>query len=656
MNFPQRAMAVLCLLVLAACNGKTVVTLTSTASTDTFLTYRVGLVSIQLQTGNGRTASTVLPNSTTVDLAQLVNLSEVVGASSGTAGNFSQAVVTLDYGSADIVYDDGSLNGIPLKPIGAGGQALGLVTLILYLDPSDQLTVSRGSAGHLSLDFNLAASNVVNATQGTVMVLPLMSASASPLDTKVVRIRGPLGGVNTSTTDSVFGMGIEPFNFTTTEAGSLQISPSTVTTYEINGAPTTGNAGLAQLATLSGGALTVAYGTLTTTSTSSTSSTTSTGTTTVTVCADGSAPTTSTTGVSICADGSTPTTTNNSSSTPTTGTGQISFAATEVLAGSSVQGSGFDRVSGIVSGRSGNTFTVQDGTLIAADGTNSFIAGTATITVGANTQVTSFGSGSPESNGLQQISVGSAIDAFGTLGNSGNGNLTLDASAGRARLGTTSASGLVTVQGTGTLSLALKQLGGRSASAFDFAGTGTSTSYDASAADYQITTGPLDLTNAVVGSPVEATGLVAPFGVGPPDFNAATLLDSTTIYAELVTDWSGTPAPFASYDSSQMVLNARNSSISGRNLIQIGAQTVQILGIASNPIIIPNATATNAVFTIGHAASGTFENFNTYSAFITQLQLELNGSVLALGITAQGQYTATSYTFSASGITLLLNN
>ncbi len=38
------------LLALAACNGSTVVTLTSTPSTDTFLTYRVGLVSIQLQT------------------------------------------------------------------------------------------------------------------------------------------------------------------------------------------------------------------------------------------------------------------------------------------------------------------------------------------------------------------------------------------------------------------------------------------------------------------------------------------------------------------------------------------------------------------------------------------------------------------------------
>jgi hypothetical protein len=59
---------------------------------------------------------------------------------------------------------------------------------------------------------------------------------------------------------------------------------------------------------------------------------------------------------------------------------------------------------------------------------------------------------------------------------------------------------------------------------------------------------------------------------------------------------------------------------------------------------------------IGHALSGTFENFDTYSAFVTQLQTELNGNVLATGVTAVGQYTSSTYTFSASSITLFLNN
>jgi hypothetical protein len=650
-------------LVLAACNGTAVVTLTSTPSTDTFLTYRVGLVSIQLQTSSGRTAVQALPSSTTVDLAQLVNLSEVVGAT-GAGGTFTQAVVTLDYSSADIVYDNGTVDGIALKPLGTNGQALGQVTLTLELDPSNQMSVVRKSAARLSLDFNLAASNIVNVAAKTVTVTPLIAASASPIDSKVVHIRGPIAGVNTS--NSVFSSGIVPFDFGTAGAGQLQISPSTVTTYEINGTPSTGTAGLTQLASLTSGVMTASFGTLTSTTNGTTADTT-TGTdttTTVSVCSDGSNPTTGTTGILICANGSTPTTT-DSGTTPTTATTgtSLSFAATQVLAGSSVQGSGFDRISGYVSARSGDTLTVEDGTLISNEGTNSFIPGTATITIGANTQVTQFGVGSSVSNGTQQISVGTQISAFGTASPlDSSGNVTLDASAGRVRFGLSTASGLVTVQGTGalTLNLVSGSLGGRSPAAFDFAGTGTSPSYDASAAVYQVSTAAFDLTNATAGTPVEVSGVVTAFGGASsttPDFGASTLLDNTTIIAELVLDWGGgTPAPFTSYSTTQIVLNARNSSIGARHEIEIGAQTVNIVGIATNPQINPNATSTTTVFTIGHASTGTFENFITFSSFVTQLQTELNGSVLATGITALGTYTASSYTFSASSITLFLND
>src|ERR1700690_2184401 len=86
--------AALLLAALAACNGSAVVTLTATPSTDTFLAYRVGLVSVQLRTSSGSSSVNVLPAGTTVDLARLVNLSEVIGASSSVqTGTFKQAVV-----------------------------------------------------------------------------------------------------------------------------------------------------------------------------------------------------------------------------------------------------------------------------------------------------------------------------------------------------------------------------------------------------------------------------------------------------------------------------------------------------------------------------------------------------------------------------------
>ncbi len=342
----------LVLVALAACNGSTVVTLTAAPSTDTFLTYRVGLVSIQVQNSNGRKTVQILPSNTTVDLAQLVDLSEVVGEATVTAGNFTEAVVTLDYSSAQIVYDDGSIDGVALTPLGASGQAVGQVTLTLYLDPSNGLSIARKSSARLSLEFNLAASNIVNLAQRTVTVTPLMAASASQIDTKTVRVQGPLSGVTQSTTSGSnttgsFSSGIVPFDFGVSGSGSLGITPSTVTTFEINGVPSIGAGGLTQLAASSPGTMTVSFGTLTTsTSGGTTGGTSSTGGTLI--CVDGAALTT-TNGVSICSDGSTPTTA-TATATSTTGTTSVSFAATQVLAGSSVQGSGFDRISGVVSG------------------------------------------------------------------------------------------------------------------------------------------------------------------------------------------------------------------------------------------------------------------------------------------------------------------
>jgi len=327
----------------------------------------------------------------------------------------------------------------------------------------------------------------------------------------------------------------------------------------------------------------------------------------------------------------------------------VSFTASQVLAGSSVQGSGLDRVSGVVSARSGNTLAIEDGTLIASDGSNTFIPGTSIIAIGPNTAVTILGQGAVNANSPQQISVGSTIDAFGTATTTSSG-VTLDASAGRVRLDPTTAAGLVTVQGTGGLTLGLGLLGGRSVNVYDFVGTGSDPT------QYTVSTGALELVNSAVGAPVVVSGFPNSFGVAPPDFTAASLLDTTTISAELVVDWgAGTAAPFTTFDTSAISIDVLNTSIGLRHQIQVGSQAINILGLSSDPQIAPT-TGSTTIFSIGHSSSGITESFNSYASFITQLQSELNGTVLVTGITAVGQYTASSFAFSANSITLFLNN
>jgi len=598
------------LLALAACNGTAIVTLTSTASTDHFLAYRVGLVSVQLQASSGKSGLTVLPASTIVDFATLTDVSEVLGAAAVAKGSYTSALITLDYTSAQIVYDDGSVNGVTLTPVGTGGQALGQIQLTVNLDPSDRFSVAANRSSQLALDFNLAAGNVVNLTNNTVTVTPMIAASAAPIDSKQVRIRGPLAGVaNTgaaATADTSLTMRAAPFNSAASGAGKLGVILSGATTYEINGSAWTGGAGVGQLAALGTGTLTVVYGTLAS--------------------------------AAVTASGGTSST-------------NVSFIAAQVLAGGSVQGAGLDRVSGIVSARNGNTLAIEDATLIGNDGSDTFIAGTTFVDIGPNTLVTVFGQSAAQFNSPQQVSVGSRIDAFGVASSPSPGAATLDASAGRVRLDGTTASGLVTARGLGALSLDLKYLGGRTAAAFDFVGSG------AAPAQYVINTGALDLTNASVGAPVVVTGLPNSFGVAPPDFTASTLLDPTTIEAELAVDWgAGTAAPFTTYDSTAIDLDVHNTSIGVRHQIQVGAQTTDVTRLSSDPLIVPNQTASSTVFAIGHSVSSTIESFNTYAAFITQLQAELNGTTEATGMTATGQYTESTFSFTATSITLLLNN
>jgi hypothetical protein len=603
----------LALLAVAACtNGGTVVTMTATASSDPFIVYRVGLTSVQLKTSSGKTGFPILPGEISVDFTKTLDLSEVLAAATVAKGTYTGAVITLDYSAAKIIYDDGSADGVALAPVDANGIALGLVSVAVALDPSYPIHSAPKQAERLSLNFNLAASNLIDLRKNTVTVTPLIAASTQPIDTKQVRVRGPLGGASGSFLTS----GVMPFDSTTAGLGRLSIQASNTTTYEINGFVSTGAAGQAQLAAAPANTLTTTFGTLTVASTAATTS------------------------------------------TPTsTATSNVTFAASQVLVDGAIQGLGLGRVSGTVSARSGDTLGIEDATVVQNSGTATFAPGTTIVTVGANTLVTFFGQGVAAAISPQQISIGSVIEAFGTESNTSTGQILLDASAGRVRLDLTSASGSVTAQGSQSLTLNLTMLGGRAISAFDFVGSG------ADARRYAVSTGgTLDLTNSIAGAPVIVTGFPNAFATPAPNFAATTLLDPTTIQAELVLDWSGgTAKPFSSFDSSAIVVDVRNGSIGLRHQIQIGSDIVNLMGLSSNPSITPatgssTATSSTTVYSIGHASSFTIENFDTYTAFIAQLQTELNGTTLATGMTAVGQYTASTWAFSATSITLFLNN
>lgn len=644
-------MTLLSCVALSACNGTALVTLTATQAPATtapavsFLTYRVTVTSIALQQANGGDAQNVLSSPVSVDLAQATNFSEIVSAATVKKGTYASATVTLDYSHAIIVADNDTLAGVTLTPQNAAGAALGQVTLVLNFDPANQLSISKGSTSQFALDFRLAASNLVNVTAGaatgTVTVTPVMIASASPIDSKLLRLRGPLSSADTTNSD--YTAGIEPFDGLVSGAGSVQVIPTTSTIYEVNGIPTIGAAGFTALAGLSGNAWTVAYGTLTSTTNSaalSTTPVTSTGGTTT----DG----TTTTASPVDAFGGAATTTTDTSLTSTATTTDITFAPTQIYAGSSVQG-GADRITGIVTARSGNTLTVPTATLISAAGVESFVSGVATITLGTATTVTLAGQAAAGGNSTAQISIGSTIDAFGTASVSGGGNVALNASAGLVRLENTTAAGAVTTPGTGSLYANLYNLDGRNAGTFDFV--------LANPGQYLVDTGALDLTNAVQNASVILTGLTADFGSTSPDFTASALLDPTTINAELVLDFgaAGSAVPFAAISSSELDMLISVAGAGSRHQVAVGGQVLDVTQMTAGLIVVPSSTST-LVYAIAHTSSSMVENFNSFANFITALQGELTGSTLATTITAEGIYATAGNTLTATSVTVALKD
>ena len=581
--------------------GTSMVTLTD-AKGD-FLSYTVNLTSLQLQTAAGASVET-LPTVTKVDFSQLVDLTEVISAGQIPAAEYVSATLTLDYTAANITADDGTGTAVVLKPVDGTGAALtGPVSVSVKLDNAHHLVITPGSTGRLAFDFNLAASNTVDLTAATVTVSPTLVASVVPSDNKQVRVRGQFASASTTAND--FVLNVQPFHDQTKTNGQVTVGVGTATTYQVNGTAFVGAAGLAALAALPANTMVAAFGSLQ--------------------------------------------------------TGTQTFLATTVLAGTSLENPAQDQVSGTVIARNANTLTLRRATFWMRDGDFDSANHDVTVTVAAGTAVTE--EGTMGTFTIADISVGQHIDAFGTAGSaSGSGstaaNKTLDATAGSVRLDMTAAWGVVTNLGSTSLTVNLQSLDGLPVSAFTFAGTGTSTAMDAVPTAYVINTGPLSQTGLAMNAPARVMGFVTPFGMAPPDFTAATLVNFSAVPQALLIDWAqgGSATAFTGLTATSTSLQLDLTGVGQLHFIQIGPETVDLTKLATPPTITADATGTDEVFTIGHRGKYRTENFNTFAAFVTALAADLTPAATVVDLAATGQYDSTANTFTATRLAVLISD
>jgi hypothetical protein len=524
---------------LTACGGSDGAGNTSGSSTGTtgvvnvgltdaagdFVTYSVDVTSLTLTKANGSVVQT-LPQKTRVDFAQYADLTEFLTGASVPAGDYVGATLQVDYTNADIEVDNGS--GTPVKVAAANlrdgnGNPLATLSMTVKLDNARHLVIAPGIPALLDLDFNLAASNLVDMSTPTapvVTVNPILVADVNPDLPKPHRIRGPLDSVDTAA--GSFTLVLRPFNLLQGDHGRLTFSVDANTQYEINQASYQGSAGLSQLAQQPRFTATVSFGTL-------------------------------------VAGGK--------------------FLATEVYAGSSVPFGSSDVVTGNVLARNGNVLTVKGATLVRSNG-NMIFRDTVNVTVASTTKVT--GQALAGTNlDIADISVGQRITVLGTLDNAG---ANLDASNGLARLLITQLNGLVSSVASGNIVMTLAYIDGRPISLFNFTGTGNGGN-DANPSSYQVATGALSLTGITNGTPLKVRGFVQPFGqaTASNDFNAITLIDVTHTPANLVVGWPALEAmPFNTYSVNGMVINLTQAG-TRHDVYRSGVDTV--LALTDTPTV-----------------------------------------------------------------------
>jgi hypothetical protein len=564
-----------------------------------FLSYTVDVTSLKLKRANGTLVET-LPAATRIDFAQLVDLTEFFTAATIPNGEYVAATLRLDYTSADIAVEQ---NGAPVvaRAVDASGNALGAVDVKVTLDNRHPLVVAPGRPALFTLDFNLAATNSVDlaTAPATVTVTPALVASLDLVDQKDLRVRGPLVSVDMAAGSYVADL--RPFHMRAQRFGQVTVHTDANTTFEINGTPYTGSAGLEALNAAGAGTVTAAFGTL------------------------------------------------------TTATRQ--FDAQRVFAGTSVPGAGIDTVIGEVIARSGDVLTVRGATVVRNSDGARFARGRIQVTIGPDTKVIKGGAVPATLAAPGDISVGQSIEAFGSANPVSaaamSGDWTLDATAGRVRMNPTPIYGFVKSTSSDGLTLQLDSIAGRKVSAFDFAGTGTGAAQDADPANYEVATGLMSLPDFSAGEPTKLIGFPAPFGMAPPDFNARTAVDFPRLPAMLSLVWNptGTTAPFSSQNPTGLVLDLGNEDIGRVHVLTVGPRILNLLTLPASPSIVPPDNGPTAYLIVMRGESHAFHDF---ADFVAGLGTRLDGSVAMVSFTASGNYNGDTNVLSARTIVVIL--
>ncbi len=558
-----------------------------------FLSYTVGVESLTLERADGAIVET-MPRSAVVDFAAYTELTEFLSVATVPPGTYVSGSLVLDFTDAEVfVEKDGQ--AVPATVSDEAGNPLTRASFTVRLSERDRLVVRRGRPAVMEVDFDLEASHKVDLDADPVQAYaqPFLLADIDPVETKTIRVRGPLVEVGRSE----YTVALRPFRLRDGNFGQITVHTADTTAFEIDGRTYVGAEGLDVLAAQPQGTATIATGVL-----------------------------------DVAAR---------------------RYEAEQVFAGTSVPGGDLDVLTGHVIGRSGDRLLVYGATWLRADGSAQF-SDAVSVTISDLTTVVKAGDPAFD-GGIGAISVGQWLTVFGNAtrpADVDSADASMDASDGRVRLLPTRMSGIVTVANTGLLTVDLAAIGGRNPERFDFAGTGFGGD-DADPDAYEVTTGNLPLAAVTPGSPVRYSGFVAPFGLAPPDFDATTVVDYGDTRARLAVEWlADATDPFLVVDVTGIVPNLDETQLGDRHWLRRGGIRQDLADLEPPPVVVGRDDG-RGLYAIRQ--TGTVQIYTDFADFTAALATALGEGNTVAGFHASGGYADADGLFTARRIAVRLD-
>lgn len=566
-----------------------------------FLNYTVDLVSLTLETADGRVVE-VLPRRARVNFTDYVDLTELVSVTHLPPATYVTGAIRLDYRNAEIIVESGDsskeatvtdVSGVPLEE----------TELAIHLADRDQLVVTKRRAHFLQLDFDLEASHDVDTTPtpATAAIDQFIVAEVHPVDEKALRVRGPLLDVNEA--EMSYTIAVRPWHLRVGDFGRFAVRVSDDTEFEVNGDLYVGINGLRALEAAGEGTPTVARGTL--------------------------------------------------------NISDRSFFADMVLAGTSVPGIDRDAVVGNIIKREGNFLTVRGATIIPRDAATDRPAhfhDDVIVEVGPDTKV--FRERHRLGNlTIEDLSIGQRVTIRGDLQTAATDASTpeilFDATAGAVRMHVTGIAGIVNTVMPGQADITLYSIDRRRVEVFDFSGTGPDAESDADPGNYEVRTFNLALADLAEGKPIVVRGFPTAFGSAPPDFAGRSVIDYTDVRSALGIGWgsAGTAEPFLYISDDGLVLDNSNPDIGVRHYIKQGPFLIDLTALDSGTTIVPRETG-RLLFAI--KTNDSLLQYADWSEFAAELTDRLGAGDLARSLHAYGKYDGDSNTFTAYKLGIVL--